>query len=105
MVFIPTSKEAKALLQLRDCGSMINLLALLGPLVVNVPYCRSLIFLTASLVNLQQVLIECGAAQLTITFHKIVDVVVFSNAFIRPSNATVGLLLLTDAQECVFRNL
>ena len=80
-------------------------LSLLGPLVVNVLFCRSLIFLAASLVNLQQLLIECGAAQLTITFHKTVDVVVFSNAFIRPSNALVGLLLPTNARECVLRNL
>jgi hypothetical protein len=75
------------------------------PLVVNVPFRRFLIFLTASLVNLQQLLIECGTSQLTITFHEIVDLVVFNNAFIRPSNATVGLLLPTDLQECVLSNL
>jgi hypothetical protein len=64
-----------------------------------------LIFLTASLVNLQQLVIEFDTSQLTITLHEILDLVVFSSAFIRPSNATIGLLLPTDLQECVFRNL
>jgi hypothetical protein len=47
----------------------------------------------ASLMSLQQPF-KCVALQLTLTFHWFVDIIVFSNAFISPSNATIGLLLL-----------
>jgi hypothetical protein len=56
-------------------------------------------------VYLQQLLIKCVSTQLTINFHKIVNLVVLCNTFIQQSNATVGLLLATDSREGILGNL
>jgi hypothetical protein len=56
-------------------------------------------------VDFQQFLIECVATQSTIAFHQIIILMVLGNPIIRPSDATVCLLLATDSGKCEFRNL
>lgn len=104
-----TKHLLRALLQLHPCRSTLKLLTkslqegilLVWPLVVNILFCCFLILLMASVVNLQQPFNKCVALQLTMTFHWFVDLVVFGNSFIWPSNATIGLLFLAIRSWCV----
>jgi hypothetical protein len=102
-LYLSKATQHKALLQWRHFVSTIALLtlskivarfALLCTFSVNSGFVWWFIPLTPFLVNLQQLLIKSIVLQLTINFYKIVNLVVFGNAFIWPSNATIGLLLL-----------
>ena len=84
---------------------IIAWLSLFSTVVVNATICPFLILLTTSLVDFQLLLIESVTTQSTIAFHQIINIIVLGNAIIRPSDATVRLLLATDSGMCIWERV